>query len=185
MGSGSWLPSTLDWRSVWIKTLEGEFLGVAELVSATGYRAKTQTEIAEEKRANAQLKRNAHKAKQIVARTRDHDCRGAQRADRHRRARHIVHGRLAQSKQPQALPRRADETVIEVGEIVQPAPHQLSRTDRPVAENYTEWLDLQARQAWRGEALSAIDAKFITSWPNVSQGKAWFKYQARQAGGEQ
>ena len=46
----------MDWRAVWVKTLEGEFIGVADLVEATGYRAKTQYEIAEEKRAAASTK---------------------------------------------------------------------------------------------------------------------------------
>lgn len=45
-----------DWRTVWVKTLQGELICEAEFVEATGYRAQSAHEAAEEKRAKAQLK---------------------------------------------------------------------------------------------------------------------------------
>ncbi len=45
-----------DWRTVWVKTLQGELICEAEFVEATGYRAQSSYEAAEEKRAKAQLK---------------------------------------------------------------------------------------------------------------------------------
>jgi len=45
-----------DWRTVWVKTLEGEFICEAEFVEATGYRAQSFRDAAEEKRAKVQIK---------------------------------------------------------------------------------------------------------------------------------
>jgi putative transposase len=54
-----------DWQKVWVKTLQGELICEAWFVSATGYRAKSAYEAAEEKRANAQLKRLEKKSQAI------------------------------------------------------------------------------------------------------------------------
>lgn len=52
----------MDFRQVWIKTLTGELIAVAEFQEATAYRTQTALEIAEEKRAIAQIK---HRERQI------------------------------------------------------------------------------------------------------------------------
>jgi putative transposase len=60
----------MEWRSVIVKTLEGEVLGTAELVNVVkGYRAKSQYELAEEKRANAQINNKQKGITQIRARS--------------------------------------------------------------------------------------------------------------------
>lgn len=56
-----------DWRQVWIKTLQGELICIAEFVAATGYRAKTAYEVAEEKRAKAQVRSLDNKKKAVEA----------------------------------------------------------------------------------------------------------------------
>lgn len=52
----------MDWRHVWVKTLEGELICEAEFKEAPGYRTKTALEAAEEKRALNQIK---HRERQI------------------------------------------------------------------------------------------------------------------------
>ena len=86
---------------------------------------------------------------------------------------------LHQPLAPHTLKRKTDETVIEATQIVQPTPYRLPRSERPVAENHAEWLEMQARQA-AGETLSQIDLKFVQNWPNTNQGKAWFKHLGLQ-----
>lgn len=57
-----------DYQRVWVKDLHGAPICEAEFVHATGYRAKTAYDDAEEKRAKAQLAANARKAKTILER---------------------------------------------------------------------------------------------------------------------
>lgn len=52
----------MDWRHVWVKTLEGELICVADFQEASGYRTQSALEAAEEKRARAQIK---HRQRQI------------------------------------------------------------------------------------------------------------------------
>lgn len=52
----------MDWRQVWVKTLSGEPICIADFDEATGYRAQSAYDAAREKRALAQIK---HKERQI------------------------------------------------------------------------------------------------------------------------
>lgn len=54
----------MDWRQVWVKTLAGETICIAEFEQATGYRARSAYDAANEKRALAQIK---HRERQIQA----------------------------------------------------------------------------------------------------------------------
>lgn len=45
-----------DWRRVWVKTLKGEPICIAEFVEAVGYRTLSAKEAAEEKRARARIR---------------------------------------------------------------------------------------------------------------------------------
>jgi hypothetical protein len=54
----------MDWRQVWVKTLKGAPICIAQFSEATGYRAVTAQQDAEEKRALAQIK---HRERQIAA----------------------------------------------------------------------------------------------------------------------
>jgi putative transposase len=56
-----------DWRQVWVKTLQGELICTAEFVAATGYRAQSAYEAAEEKRAKAQIRALENKKRQVEA----------------------------------------------------------------------------------------------------------------------
>lgn len=58
-----------DWRTVWVKTLSGELICEAEFVAATGYRAQSAYDSAEEKRAKAVI-RNLENKKRRVERER-------------------------------------------------------------------------------------------------------------------
>jgi putative transposase len=155
----------MDWRAVWVKTLEGVFLGVADLVTASGYRAHTQYEIAEKKRAVGQLKRLETKTEHVNARTSlDVAVPASRQID--------IAGKIidvaalsASAPLPEPLRAQALPTMLPL----------LPRSERSAAENYAEWCDLQARQS-RGEALSEIDARFIGSWPNSRQGGAHLKF---------
>lgn len=71
------------------------------------------------------------------------------------------------------LPRAREEIVN-----TKPPSKTIPRTERPVADNYAEWLDLKARKA-SGEVLTRIDDRFIDSWPDSNQGKAYLKFLQR------
>ncbi len=52
----------MDWRHVWVKTLDGELICVADFQEATGYRTQSAQEAADWKRAEARIK---HRERQI------------------------------------------------------------------------------------------------------------------------
>lgn len=58
-----------DWKSVRVEDMKGALICMAEFVAATGYRAVTAYEDAEEKRARAQIRRREKQIEQIEART--------------------------------------------------------------------------------------------------------------------
>lgn len=58
-----------EWQSVRVEDMKGALICVAEFVAATGYRAVTAYEDAEEKRARAQIRRREKQIEQIEART--------------------------------------------------------------------------------------------------------------------
>lgn len=57
-----------DWRSVRVEDKKGALICIAEFVAATGYRAVTAYEDAEDKRARAQIRRREKQIEQIEAR---------------------------------------------------------------------------------------------------------------------
>lgn len=103
------------------------------------------------------------------------------------RAEHVSHGLEQASKANRAMdgvPERADSMVI--GGVVLPnaaqpkaevlqLPKPLPRTERPVADNYAEWLVVGERIA-SGEEVSHADHLFHQRWPGSSQAKAYFKF---------
>lgn len=172
----------MDWRAVWIKSLDGEFLGVANLVEASGYRAKSQYEIAEEKRATAQIKRKTGDIAKIRART------GLQIAAPV--ASHVViGGRVIDAadissiatrvpvEPPQAIPATLDEMPVVATEIVQSAPR--SRRDMAPAELIAEWQAIDARIAG-GEEVSSDDAYWHGSFQRHPIFRAWIKAKAQE-----
>lgn len=54
----------MDWQQVWVKTLQGELICIADFSEATGYRTQSAKDAADEKRAQAQIK---HRERQIDA----------------------------------------------------------------------------------------------------------------------
>lgn len=165
----------MDWRAVWVKTLEGEFIGVADLVGASGYHAKSQYELAEEKRAQAQLKRLGLKAEHVRARTNLSIAAPAA-------SQIVLGGRVfdaaaalssmpvpAETRSQSALPAAADESAAEDCNFAPPAPRP--RSERTPAENYAEWLALDAAIA-AGEAVSDADARWHRLYPTSAQYRA-------------
>ena len=163
----------MDWRQVIVKTLEGEMIGVADLVTATGYRAKTHYEIAEEKRGKAQLRLNGQKNKHIINTRMSGEIVV-------KPAREIVIGgrvlgiadlsaisKKAEIQQPQAIQKRNDELPKPTEKVVQLKP----RTERPASENFTEWEALDARIR-AGEPVSEADAFWHRSYPGSAQYRA-------------
>lgn len=55
-----------------------------------------------------------------------------------------------------------------------PTPAAKPRTERPVADNYAEWLSVGERIAC-GDEVSQMDRNFHDRWPGSSQAKAYFK----------
>ena len=58
----------MDYRQVWVKTLDGTMICVAAFAEATGYRAKTAYEDGEERRALARIRAREKQIEQIEAR---------------------------------------------------------------------------------------------------------------------
>lgn len=58
-----------DYNQVWVKDMQGALICVAEFVAATGYRAQTAYDAAEEKRAKARIKLCENKIDTIKARS--------------------------------------------------------------------------------------------------------------------
>lgn len=58
----------MDWRQVWVKTLDGELICIAAFSEATGYRTQSAKEAADEKRAMAQIKRRERQIDTILER---------------------------------------------------------------------------------------------------------------------
>ena len=58
----------MDWRQVWVKTLQGEPICVAAFSEATGYRTQSAKDAAAEKRAMAQIKRRERQIDTILER---------------------------------------------------------------------------------------------------------------------
>lgn len=58
----------MDWRSVWVKDLQGRVICEAAFVEATGFRALSMYEYALEKRMNAQVRRKENQIEQITER---------------------------------------------------------------------------------------------------------------------
>lgn len=72
-----------------------------------------------------------------------------------------------------APPTRTEERKQRAAQIVQPTP----RSERPAAENYAEWLAIDARlQA--GETVSEADARWHRSYPQSAQFRAEAKKKA-------
>lgn len=57
----------MDWRQVWVKTLKGEPICIAQFKEATGYRTHTAQEAADEKRAKARIKNHEMAIKREIA----------------------------------------------------------------------------------------------------------------------
>lgn len=55
----------MDWRTVWVKDLQGRLLCEAAFVEATGYRSQSMYEYALEKRARAQIRRKENQIERI------------------------------------------------------------------------------------------------------------------------
>lgn len=74
---------------------------------------------------------------------------------------------------PQAAPSRSDELRARAEEIVKTLP----RSERPAAENYAEWLALDARLL-AGETLIEADARWHRTYPQSAQFRAEAKRKA-------
>ncbi|WP_322741711.1 Mu transposase C-terminal domain-containing protein [Rhodocyclus tenuis] len=164
-----------DWRAVWIETLRGEFIGVADLVEASGYRAQTQYEIAEEKRAAAQMRLLNKKIERVQART---GLTLAVPAS----TEVVIGGRIIDHAELQALPAAApaaptrEQKLHARATAIAPAA-PTPRSERPASENYAEWCALDARlQA--GDTISDADARWHRTYPQSAQYRAECKKKA-------
>lgn len=154
----------MDWRAVWVKSLDGTFLFVADLVKATGYRAKSQYEIAESKRTEAQLKRLSNKADAVRARTGTVIAAPAS-------SQIVLGGRVIDADALATIECDSRQSLENVAEEEARAPQGLSRSDRTPAENYADWLALDARQQ-TGDTLTESDARWHRMYPNSAQYRA-------------
>ncbi|MBL8396628.1 MAG: transposase [Candidatus Accumulibacter sp.] len=183
-GLGAWNNSEvlvavdpMDWRAVWIKTLKGELIGIADLVEATGYRAKSVYELAEEKRAAAQRRRLAQKMDRVQARTgqvlpapvAEQMVIAGQVVDQDALATVINRVKPEQTRLNQT---RSDET-----DPSHRSSTHIPRSERPAAENYAEWLEIDGRIS-NGEALSDADILWHRTYPTSAQYRSESKRKA-------
>jgi len=175
-----------DGSQVYIKNPAGAYLYTASFCESRSYRMQSFVEIALNKRVDKQLERLDTKKTAIEAQ------RPGYVIDAPRSSQIVIGGRIIEHESissqvepvevavPQAksvvygeLPRAREEIVN-----TKPTSKTIPRTERPVADNYAEWLDLKARKA-SGEVLTRIDDRFIDSWPDSNQGKAYLKFLQR------
>lgn len=167
----------MDWRAVWIKSLDGEFLGVANLVEASGYRAKSMNEIAEEKRANAQIKRKtgdiakirARSGLQIAAPVASQVVIGGRVIDASDISAMV---RRVPAEQPQAIQTACEEATAVASEIVKTAPR--NRREMSNEDLIAEWQAIDARIAG-SEEVSGDDAFWHGSFQRHPIFRAWVK----------
>jgi len=165
----------MDWRAVWVKSLDGAFLFVADLVKATGYRAQSQYEIAQNKRADAQLKRLSKKAEAVRARTgtmiaapvSSQIVLGGRVIDAEALAVIAEHPPEAPRDQQDAPEHAASDTTVRPGM----ASGAVSRSDRTPAENYADWLALDAAIT-AGQVTTEADARWHRMYPSSAQYRA-------------
>lgn len=166
----------MDWATVWVKTLEGELLGIADLIKASGYRAKTTYEIAREKNVNAQLRRNEIKADKIKARAgglvveaprANTVIIGSKAIDINKAVDAVVVNRASAIEMQTGLSStRAEQAVKET-----------PRSQRPPEENYAEWLDIDTRMN-SGEPVSDKEQRWHVSYQRTPQFFAMSKKKA-------
>jgi putative transposase len=151
-----------DASRVWIHTPEGRLICEAECNgNRRAYMPKPVVDQARERRAAGRAKRLESKAEEIRL-----EMQGVSALPAPAFNPTLMVG--AQTIDLAALPIRAP------AEATPAAPARPPRRERPAAENYAEWLELQARQA-RGETLADIDANFILTWPMCSQARGYFR----------
>lgn len=156
-----------DPAAVWVKTLQGQVICIAALVSASGYRAQSTYEMAQAKRAAAQLRRLQTKAQAVRARhAREIPAAAAEQV--------VLGGRVvAAAEALQPVPRAPARRAVEVESQARPR----SRSERSPGENYSEWLELDARVG-RGETLPPDLERWYRSYPTSAQYRAEAKKRA-------
>ena len=83
---------------------------------------------------------------------------------------------VAQREESRGTPSRTDELKRRADEIVQPE-IRCPRSDRPAAENYAEWLEID-RRLQAGEPVGEADARWHRTYPNSAQYRAEAKRKA-------
>lgn len=170
----------MDWRQVHVKTLEGEPILVADLVKASGYHAQSLYEMAEEKRAKAQLKRLGKKVDAAEARMTpvvEMESASAVIAGRVINPGEILAARVPREAVPEVLDvTPLPSTIKRITPAPTPGPRVRSRSDMPIEEVAAEWAEVE-RRLQAGEPVSEQDRNFYQRWPGSGQGRVWFKRQ--------
>jgi putative transposase len=168
----------MDWRQVWVKTLEGQLITTAHLVQASGYRAQSSYEIAEAKRAKAQLRRLGHKVDLAEARM-------TPVLDMQTTSTVVIGGRVVDANTIESVARivpaqPAPEKPLSAP-VVRIAPEQRrQRSDMTVDEIGAEWHQID-EQIKAGIEVTERDHVFHERWPATSQGRVFLKRQAKSA----
>lgn len=166
-----------DPSRIWVYTPEGRFICEAQ---ANGnrrhYMPVPVVQQAREKRAKGRLARVDAKRDEILE-----ELHGAPAIAAPACNQIVIGGRVidadalssiqvpVETQAQRALPPAADETAAEDCNFVQPAVR--SRSERTPAENYADWLALDARQQ-AGETLTEADARWHRMYPASAQYRA-------------
>ena len=166
-------------EKVWVYTPEGRLICEAQCNgNSRHYFPVAVVEQARQARARGRLKRVDAKRDEILE-----ELHGAPALAAPSASQVVIGGRVMEIKaegrgqkaeEKPSAPLTPREALAARAVEIAPEARPLPRSERPAAENYAEWLAICERQR-NGEVLSSIDARFIESWPNSSQGRAHLK----------
>ena len=169
-----------DPSTIWVYAPDGRLLCTAEVNgNSKHYFPVPVIEQARQKRAQGRLSRVDAKREEILE-----ELHGRAPINAPTSSQVVIGGRIIEhdaltpspapeTKAARTIPTRPEALKQRAEEIVQPIP----RSDRPAAENYADWLALDARlQA--GETVSEADARWHKTYPQSAQFRAIAKRKA-------
>ncbi len=164
-------------EKVWVYTPEGRLICEAQCNgNRKAYFPVAVVEQARQDRAKGRLKRVEAKREEILE-----ELHGAPALAAPSASQVVIGGRVIDREAlpvtPPPAPVTPREALAARAVEIAPQARPLPRSERPAAENYAEWLALDAR-AKAGETLSADDARWHRSYPQSAQYRAEAKRKA-------
>lgn len=161
-----------DPSRIWVYTPEGRFVCEAQ---ANGnrrhYMPVPVVQQAKEKRAKGRLRRNDGRREEILEELHGAPALAAPAAGQIVLGGRVIDAAALTPTVPDALPATATQAVEAHPAAFAPASPPRSRSERAPAENYADWLALDAAVA-AGETLTEADARWHRMYPATAQYRA-------------